>query len=289
MNNKLAHLRVVVTQTRPTTFIGSSVEGLPIAEALQQNLDRAAQCVLWSQGVFGLMSGTLEALVTQLQTFDFAVLVLTPDDMVTARDDTKPVARDNVLFEFGLFIGALGRERTFGIYERNSGIKLPSDLAGVTLADFETPNNGNLRAALGAASTELKQVITNLGVRPKLDTSYLMTPDERFRMITALLEINDYQLLILLKESDSGFDRDVGTDYRYSTSEGPSGNGQGSHYAGLCGKLADADILQINLRNKITLSNRGREYVTWLIDNGYKCEFFESNIGGWDSRTSTKS
>jgi predicted nucleotide-binding protein len=55
-------------KSRPIIFVGSSVEGLSYAKALQQNLDHAMQVVLWSQGVFGLSNGTLEDLVEKLQT-----------------------------------------------------------------------------------------------------------------------------------------------------------------------------------------------------------------------------
>ena len=54
---------------RPSMFVGSSAEGLSVAEALQQNLDRVCEVVIWSQGVFGLGSGTLEALVETLPSF----------------------------------------------------------------------------------------------------------------------------------------------------------------------------------------------------------------------------
>lgn len=141
---------------RPSVFIGSSSEGLPIAEAIQVNLDRACETVIWSQGVFGLSGGTLEALVTKLPVFDFAILVLAPDDMVTSRDQGQQAPRDNVLLELGLCIGALGRERTFAVYDRTCNLKLPSDLAGVTLANYQPHVNGNMQSTVGAACTEIK-------------------------------------------------------------------------------------------------------------------------------------
>src|SRR5262249_39111506 len=94
------------SQLRPRAFIGSSREGLPIAEAIQQNLDYSCEATIWYQGVFGLGGGTLESLVDRLESFDFAILVLTPDDVTVSREQTQQSPRDNVLLELGMFLGA---------------------------------------------------------------------------------------------------------------------------------------------------------------------------------------
>ncbi len=150
---------------RPSVFLGSSAEGLRIAKAIHQNLRHVSDVTMWSQGVFGLGEGTLEALVERLPTFDFAVLVLTPDDVLVSRGVDTPSPRDNVLLELGLFIGALGRKRSFIVYERGQQLKLPSDLAGVTLADFQTHADGNLQASLGDATYPIEEKIRELGPR----------------------------------------------------------------------------------------------------------------------------
>ena len=133
-------------------FIGSSTEGLEYAKALQQNLDHTMQVVLWNQGVFGPGSVILEQIVEILKTVDFAALVVTPDDLIQYRNSTQAAPRDNVLIELGLCIGALGRERSFIVYDRSSDIKLPSDLAGITPATFEPHDDGNAQAALDRKS-----------------------------------------------------------------------------------------------------------------------------------------
>lgn len=140
-------------------FVGSSTEGLPVAEAIQLGLDHAAEVTIWHQGVFGLSRGTLEELVRASKNFDFAVLVLTPDDLTVHRESVNNSARDNVIFELGLFIGTLGRDRTFIIYPRDNQPRLPSDLAGVTSLTYRTRSDNNLRAAVGPACTEIKEVI----------------------------------------------------------------------------------------------------------------------------------
>jgi Predicted nucleotide-binding protein containing TIR-like domain len=85
--------------------------------------------------------------------------------MVVSRGVEKVSARDNVLFELGLFIGSLGRDRTFMLYDRTDPPGLPSDLAGVTPATFAPHASGNLVAALGAACTKIQDAVEKLGIR----------------------------------------------------------------------------------------------------------------------------
>jgi predicted nucleotide-binding protein len=151
--------------SRPRLLIGSSSEGTAIAEAIQSNLDREAESVVWHQGVFGLGQTPLESLAKAVQGVDFAVLVLTPDDTITKRRKTNASPRDNVLFELGLFMGVLGPDRTFMVAPENTELELPSDLAGVTQGRFRERSDDNLRAALGSFCTELKGIIHKRGIR----------------------------------------------------------------------------------------------------------------------------
>ncbi|PHR46720.1 MAG: hypothetical protein COA32_09565 [Fluviicola sp.] len=61
----------------------------------------------------------------------FAIILLTADDLgrVKSEEEDKYRARQNVLLEMGYFIGRLGRNRVFPLYE--SGVELPSDLLGI--------------------------------------------------------------------------------------------------------------------------------------------------------------
>ena len=158
----------MTARVRPAMFIGSSVEGLPTAKAVQILLDRSCEAEVWSQGIFGLSEGTLESLVLAVDRFDFAVLVLTPDDLTVSRGTDRQVARDNVVFELGLFTGALGRDRTFMLFDRTRPPALPTDLAGITAATFEPHASGNLVPALGAACTRIEGVVGRLGLRDTL-------------------------------------------------------------------------------------------------------------------------
>lgn len=71
-------------------------------------------------------------------TVDFAVVLLTPDDVGKKNDERtslRPRARQNVLFELGFFVGVLGRARVCVL--RRGSIELPTDYSGVTYIDFD--------------------------------------------------------------------------------------------------------------------------------------------------------
>jgi hypothetical protein len=85
--------------SRPAVFIGSSSEGRKFALAVQGALQADAEVTTWDQGIFTLGSTFIEGLMKALKRFDFAVLVLTPDDTVQSRSTESLSPRDNVIFE----------------------------------------------------------------------------------------------------------------------------------------------------------------------------------------------
>lgn len=144
---------------RPRAFIGSSSEGLLIAQAIQELLDPVAECTVWNQGVFAPGNTFIESLQDARLFYDFAVLVLTSDDTVTVRGHTSPAPRDNLLFELGLFAGALGRARTFLVLPAESPPRLPSDLSGVTVTLYRARSDGNVVASLGPAVSQITRAM----------------------------------------------------------------------------------------------------------------------------------
>ena len=132
-----------MAERKPRIFIASSVEGLPVAEALNLNLEHNMEVSIWRVGTFSLSNQTLDDLIKKSKWVDFGLFVFTPDDIAVIRDKTEHIARDNVIFELGLFIGALGKERCFIIKPRGVELHLPSDLAGVTTADYEPNRSDN--------------------------------------------------------------------------------------------------------------------------------------------------
>jgi len=145
----------------PRTFIGSSTEGLSLATSLSELLRKSevAASEVWNEGtVFGLGTATLEALEQAVLQYDFGVFVFTPDDELRVRGKSKRVARDNVILELGLFIGKLTRRRAFIIRPSKKTIELPSDLLGITTAEYD-PELTNLTIALKPALTQIRIAI----------------------------------------------------------------------------------------------------------------------------------
>jgi Predicted nucleotide-binding protein containing TIR-like domain len=155
---------------KPKVFIASSREALPAAEAVQRELSHDCEPVLWSQGVFRETNVPLEDLMDALKQFDFAVFVFYPQDSVEVRGTKVLSVRDNVLFELGLFLGELGRTRTFFITPKG-GVKLhlPSDLSGITPSEYD-PGSTNLQAAVGTALYQVKDAIRKLGTVKRQET-----------------------------------------------------------------------------------------------------------------------
>jgi len=145
----------------PSVFIGSSSEGLDVAREVELQLQNHAITTIWKDGVFGLGSGTLESLVRVLDHFDFAIIILSPDDLLESRDRSFASPRDNVIFELGLFMGRLGRRRTIIVHEQQDDLKLPSDLAGITFARYR--RRENMSAALSPTCTPIIRTIQELG------------------------------------------------------------------------------------------------------------------------------
>ena len=142
---------------RPRLFIASTTERLRYAHAIQSNLEQFCDTKVWDQGTFGVSEYPLESLMKELKETEFGAFVVAPDDLVTSRGVTRPCPRDNVLLEFGLFVGHLGRERSFLIAPRDRpDLKLPSDLVGLKPATYdEGAAEEDPRRALGAACNEV--------------------------------------------------------------------------------------------------------------------------------------
>ena len=154
----------------PSVFICSSSEKLIYAEGIQLGLDHHRSSVsVWTDQVFGPMKQTMEDLERELHLADFGVAVVMDEDVVRSRREQKSAPRDNVVFELGLFMGQLGRERTVIVTPRNIDLKMPSDLLGLNPLTFSPPTDSTdtkqRATALGPVCTQLKALFDRLGPR----------------------------------------------------------------------------------------------------------------------------
>jgi hypothetical protein len=122
--------------TKPRIFLGSSGKQAELLEAITQGLEDVADVEPWMT-TFNPGRSTLDRLVELSQQVDFAAFVFAQDDWTTtdATQDGQASPRDNVVFEAGLFGGALGIRRTFILHA--NGSKLPTDLLGLTSVRYD--------------------------------------------------------------------------------------------------------------------------------------------------------
>ncbi|MDP6446362.1 MAG: nucleotide-binding protein, partial [Pirellulaceae bacterium] len=154
----------------PNVFICSSSEKLAYAEGIQLGLDHHPSSVsVWTDQVFGPTKQTMEDLERELELADFGVAVVMDEDVVRSRKEQKSAPRDNVVFELGLFMGQLGRERTVIVSPRGIDLKMPSDLLGLNPLTFSPPGDPSdqrrLATALGPVCSQLKTLFNQLGPR----------------------------------------------------------------------------------------------------------------------------
>jgi hypothetical protein len=126
---------------RPRIFLGSSGKQQRLLKSLTGGLATVAEVEPWTD-VFNPGISTLDRLVELTNEMDFAAFVFAQDDWTTATPGDPGTAvpgqaspRDNVVFEAGLFGGALGMRRTFILHA--NGAKLPTDLLGLTCVRYD--------------------------------------------------------------------------------------------------------------------------------------------------------
>lgn len=90
----------------------------------------------------------------------YAFVVLTPDDvgkLANDKQNLKQRARQNVVLEFGYFMGMLGRDRVCCLYKGD--VELPSDMQGIVYIPFKESVNeccDTIAKELKAAGYEIK-------------------------------------------------------------------------------------------------------------------------------------
>ena len=149
---------------KPRIFLGSSGKQEKLLQALTRGLEDVAHVDPWTTS-FNPGTTTLERLLELAHEVDFAAFVFARDDWTSTSPPARPFRgtgqaspRDNVVFEAGLFGGALGMRRTFILHA--NGAKLPSDLLGLTCVRY---GEATTPAEVRAVNQKLRNAIEDEG------------------------------------------------------------------------------------------------------------------------------
>ena len=154
---------------KPRIFLGSSGKQAKLLQALTRGLEDVAHVEPWTTS-FNPGTTTLERLLELTREVDFAAFVFAHDDWTAmsppASDPSgsgQASPRDNVVFEAGLFGGALGMRRTFILHA--SGSKLPSDLLGLTCVRYKEITTAEMKVV----NEKLRKAIENEGRTARIE------------------------------------------------------------------------------------------------------------------------
>ncbi len=157
-------------------FIGSSGEQKRLVEWMtafirteyKGRISPVPWTLPWPGGKF-----TLENLLDFVEQSDAAILFWTADDKTWYRDTERHEPRDNLVFEAGLFIAALGRGRTqlmvpvYGESDPRRKVAVPSDVTGMTWTQYAWDDGPVEATGLPNSARVVCDRLLSLGVRPR--------------------------------------------------------------------------------------------------------------------------
>lgn len=155
---------------KPRIFLGSSGKQEKLLHALTRGLADVAHVEPWTTS-FNPGTTTLERLLELTHEVDFAAFVFARDDWTSTGppaapppDSAQASPRDNVVFEAGLFGGALGMRRTFILHA--SGSKLPTDLLGFTCIRY---GDATSAAEMRVVNQKIRKAIESAGRAARIE------------------------------------------------------------------------------------------------------------------------
>ncbi len=160
---------------KPKVFVASSMEAERLAQAVQQNL-KDADVTVWTQDAFQIGQTVVDELRRNLSRSDFGVFVFAPNDIVKIRGQEQLAARDNVVLELGMFIGRLGKERSFIVQPQDVQMRLPTDLLGVVTGRYDQDRaTREPAAAIGTACIQIADAMKRQHKVMREELNRLMT------------------------------------------------------------------------------------------------------------------
>ncbi|MBX9580243.1 MAG: nucleotide-binding protein [Gemmataceae bacterium] len=201
------------TPEKPEVFIASSAEARELTTQIQYALQHDFSAKPWLAGVIAPSQYPLPSLERQLDKTRYAVFVFARDDKVTSRGRTQDATRDNVILEFGLFVGRLGSGKCFVVVPKNrKGLKIPSDLDGFTPITYDDEQFESApQAAATLVATAIKTAIRQLPADPPRNAApgreLADAPAGGGGPGPALLAESVADLLSMLSRGDAGIER----------------------------------------------------------------------------------
>jgi predicted nucleotide-binding protein len=141
--------------TRPSTFASAEQAVFIVHGRAEGPKHKAARLV---QDVTGLKPVILDeqeklgkTIIEKLEEHayktSFAIILLTGDDegRLKGTGDMRPRARQNVILELGLFIGAIKRQNVAVLFEH--GVELPSDVGGLLFIELDSGDGWRYKLA----------------------------------------------------------------------------------------------------------------------------------------------
>lgn len=121
-------------------FMGSSSDAKDYMDEIAVQLEElGAKTLPWyssGKGIFVPGDNTIDALIKITERVQAAIFIFNADDKIwndKSALDISDTVRDNVLFEYGLFAGALGKKKVCFVCKGKP--RLATDLQGITYVD----------------------------------------------------------------------------------------------------------------------------------------------------------
>lgn len=180
-------------------FVGSSTEGKPYADIVIESLKEKGFSPLAWFDFFKTSRPPLQELEQLTLRADAAILIATADDQAIIRNQNWHQMRDNVLFEYGLFAGTIGRAKCGLIIPDTEDFRIPSDFLGV--ACFKTFDGKDINSA---AKATVQSLIVTMQTPQRPQTTEL-----RGRRLLQLIGWIRDESLHLIQDWDNERGRDI--------------------------------------------------------------------------------
>lgn len=198
----------------PKIFIGSSSESLNIANKLRISLNKWATVKVWNDlNLFRPGFTTIETLTSIVNEFDIGVFIFNNDDKLIIRETETQITRDNVIFEYGLFLSQLGRLNTFAIQPIGlPNFHLLSDIQGMNILFYDSSKE-DIIDALSISVEQIKERIFKLQQEKQSGISnnkklgyferYLLTEEPPFQNESYIEFTRSFKLLLYMFEREN--------------------------------------------------------------------------------------